>query len=243
MHPNRNSILHGLFLAALAASVTASAGAQSTDLSSTNSLFGDQVRTGGIETGALAAIDPSAIGLLDKSNGGLPANLWSDSDKAAVQALIPLLPMSSASPAMNRLARRVILSRGAAPNGPGVSGTSLLCLKLQRLMAAGDLEALAGLVPLVSRPEVDPDAGRVLVDALLLLGRVADAGSLAEKIARQSADPYFLKTQILAQVSAGDESRIDLAMDLLAETGSDDKIFASNIDFWRKHGKSKAKVE
>lgn len=196
-----------------------------------------------IETGALVAIDPSAIGLLDPGTGGLPASLWQGSEKAQIQALLPLLPVASASPAMNRLARRVLVSRGPAPAGLAAPGPSLLALKLDRLMAAGDLDALAGLVPLVAKPEADPEAARPLVDALLLLGRLSEAGSLAEKVSRASADPYWLKVQILALILTGDDARLDFVIGLARDSGADDKIFFTQVDVWRKQGKTKIKAE
>jgi hypothetical protein len=196
-----------------------------------------------IEVGTLTAVDPSAIGLLDPSNGGLPSSLWVGSDMAQIQALMPYLPVNAASPAMNRLARKLLLSRGPAPNlaptSPRLS-PSLLALKLQRLYGAGELEALAQLAGLISNPASDPDAARILALGFLLQGKWAEASTLADKLVRTSADPLWLQLQAIAQIQAGDNDRADLTLSLLRDMGAPDKVFVSAIDLLRQRPKAKA---
>src|ERR1700722_10310318 len=50
-----------------------------------------QTEPGGIQIGKLGAVDPSGIGTLDESNGGLPSTLWRGSRMGLVAALLPKL--------------------------------------------------------------------------------------------------------------------------------------------------------
>jgi hypothetical protein len=162
---------------------------------------------------------------------------------AQIQALMPYLPVNAASPAMNRLARKLLLSRGPAPNATPTSprlNPSLLALKLQRLYAAGELEALAQLASLISNPASDPEAAQILALGFLLQGKWAEAQALADKLVRTSADPLWLQLQAIAQVQAGDNDRADLTLGLLRDMGAPDKVFVSAIDLLRQRPKAKA---
>ena len=192
-----------------------------------------------IQVGTLAAIDPSAIGTLDRNNGGIGPELWAGSDKAMIQALLPFLPASAASPAMNRLARRLLLSRAPAAEGPPASGDSLLALKLKRLFAAGEFEAIISLAGQITNPERDPAAARVVADVFLLSDHLGDAAALADKLARTDSDPFWLKVQALAAQVDGDAARIDLSYGLAREAAGDDKPFFALLDLMRKQGKGK----
>jgi hypothetical protein len=192
-----------------------------------------------IQVGTLAAIDPSAIGTLDRNNGGIGPELWAGSDKAMIQALLPFLPANAASPAMNRLARRLLLSRATAAEGPAAAGDSLLALKLKRLFSAGEFEAITSLAGQITNPERDPAAARVVADTFLLTDHLGDAAALADKLARTDSDPFWLKVQALAAQVDGDAARIDLTYGLAREAANDDKPFFALLDHMRKPGKAK----
>lgn len=193
---------------------------------------------GAIEVESLAAIDPSAIGLIDAKSGGLPADLWAGAEKSVVQALIPSLPVAAGSPVMASLVHRLLLTRAGAPEGGAAPGDSLLALKLERLMAAGEVEALAALAPQVANPAGDPKAARILAEALILVDRVADAAALGEIVQRQSADPFWIKLAAFAQARAEDP-RADLSLGLARDSDPDDKTYFALMALLAKGGKGR----
>ena len=178
----------------------------------------------GISVDPLAAIDPSAVGLLGDDDGGFGVDMWSGTPRSVVERLLPRLPVGGKSPVLRSLRRRLLLTSAAVPEGEA-SGPGLLGLRLEKLAAAGDLSALVGLLERVSGNAGDAAVSRARADALLLVGDLAGACGEARAAVRISQDAYWLKVTAFCRVLEGDAAGASLAVELLLEEGEDDQVF------------------
>ena len=71
-------------------------------------------RGSGIEVGTLTGVDASTSGLLSPQQGGFGPAMWQGASRADIDSYLARLPVPSASPLMNDLARRLLLT-GAQP--------------------------------------------------------------------------------------------------------------------------------
>ena len=88
--------------------------------------------------------------------------MWRGIPRSLVEELLPRLPVATGSPAMQELARRLLLTRARVPDGATTS-SSLLGIRVERLAAAGataSVNALMNLAPSdLSDKKVSPGEG------------------------------------------------------------------------------------
>lgn len=183
-----------------------------------------------IEVGVLTEIDPSVLGLLDDGNGGLGQQMWQGTTRARVESLLPRLPMNTASPVMQDLSRRLLLTTAAVPEGTGTA-PSLLGLRVERLMAGGRIADVNELLRVAATPVSDPALHRAQIDAMLLAG---DYGGACQRVpALVAADPSadWLKTLAFCRALEQDSAAVTLAIALLRDRGEGgDEAFFGLID-------------
>jgi len=177
-----------------------------------------------VTTGELETIDPAAIGTLGPAEGGFSTELWRGSSRSLVERLLPRLPVATKSFAMQDLARRLMLTRTAVPEGPATV-PSLLGLRVERLMAAGRASDVVDLVGRSAIPSDVPIISRARADALFLVEDSASACDLTEIMIVESDDPYWLKAATLCRAERGDKAGAGLAVELLHEQGSVEPVF------------------
>lgn len=186
-------------------------------------------RAQAVRVDPLQAPDPSNIGLLDASRGGLPFDMWRGSRRATVQALMPLLPASAPSPAMQALMRRLLLSAANPPGGPG-GGPPLLGLRVERLAAAGRIGDMAELLKGAGSRLEDPALAQARIDAALLAGDTDQACAGAKQEMGSRPLPGVAKVAAFCQAIAGEKNAAALAGDLLREQGVKDDAYFSLLD-------------
>ena len=178
-----------------------------------------------IQVQPLAAIDVSSAGLLDDEDGGLGVDMWRGIPRSLVEELLPRLPVATGSPAMQELARRLLLTRARVPDGATTS-SSLLGLRVERLAAAGDMASVNALMNLAPSDLSDKKVSRAKVDGLLLSGDTA--GACADFQALVSEDPqetYWVKGLAFCRALAGEHEQAMFAADLLRDLGEQDLAF------------------
>ncbi len=183
-----------------------------------------------IQVGALRAIDPSAVGLLHAGDGGLGERMWAGTPRTLIERLIPRLAMPAPSMTMRELSRQLLLSAANLPADESdgePAATSYLELRIERLAAAGDIDAVSELLRAASVRFDDPVAARFEIDARWLGGDVAGACELGREILRRDTDPYWLKVATFCYALDEQIDAARLAADLLREEGVDDEVF-----FW-----------
>jgi len=180
--------------------------------------------TSGVVMRPLGALDAASIGTLGPDSGGMPAGYWQDTPRAVVAQLLPRLPLPTQSPAVDALARRLLLSQGAVAAGD-VPGQDILAARVERLLAAGRALDAAQLLKLSLEPVRDPAlAGRQL-DALLLAGDDDGACAVAEGMVERDSAPLWQKASAYCFARRGDRERAQLYEALLREVGTKDPAY------------------
>lgn len=171
-----------------------------------------------VQIGQLEEVDPSVAGLLDETNGGLGLEMWAGSERARIERLLPRLPMRTLSPAIQDLARRLLLSAAAVPDGEPFA-PSLLGLRVERLMAGGHIARVNELLELAAASLDDPALTRAEVDAMLLAGDNAGACGRVSILVRSDPRPYWTKALAFCRSLDNDIGAVSLAVALLRDQG------------------------
>jgi len=124
--------------------------------------------------GQLPAIDIESLGVLSESNGGFGVNLWAETRRDVVEALLAKLPAVLTASSLQSLQRRLLLSIAAPPQGQNPA-KNLMALRIERLMAMGEPAGAMELVRAVPQRQVDPAMAEARATALLLSDDVAAA--------------------------------------------------------------------
>ncbi len=176
----------------------------------------------GIEISRLSELDPESVGILDPDHGGFPADLWRGTDRRTVERLLPYLPGALGSATMRNLARRLLLTNAAPPEGPAdqasAHGTNLLALRVGRLAAMGDFEGLSGLLNVAPQRYDTEAVARARVETLFLSGRSEDAcKEVRIKVAEHDSPIYWRKALVYCQILQQDQDGANLGLALLRE--------------------------
>lgn len=193
----------------------------------------------GVKIGSLGAIDPSAVGILDDQDGGLGLDMWASSERSLIERILPRLPVQTRSPVMQDLARRLLLTRAAVPEGPATV-PSLLGLRVERLTAAGLLDKAGELLGLAGAGDEELAIATARLDALLLAGNLGSACSAADDLLRRDDHPRWLKIVAFCRQVNGDEAGAALALEMMGEQGQDDPAYVALFDLVSGFGGPKA---
>ena len=181
-----------------------------------------------IEVGTLNALDPSAVGLLFGADGGFGIDMWRGTPRVVVERLLPRLPAPAPTATMRDMMRRLLLSAADVPAGDTIlpaGGPGLLMLRMERLAAAGDTEAVTGLMQAASVRFDDPRPARLEMDAHWLDNDYGGACDIAREMLPRDPDPAWLKSVTFCRLLDEQSESAALAADLLREEGVDDPAF------------------
>jgi hypothetical protein len=192
----------------------------------------------GIQVKTLGQTKVSAIGLLSEAEGGFGANMWSGTPMAMVMNLLPRLPVAATSPTMQSLRRRLLVSTALPPddvNGMDGDGSALVALRIQRLAAAGDSDAVAQLLKFAPLSANNSILAQVRVETELLAGNVGEAcrivrnqlGADEASDGGNTAGSAVAWQKIMAFCLAldGQTAQVELYEQLLYENGVEDEAF------------------
>lgn len=172
----------------------------------------------------LAAPELDAIGLSGPSEGGFDRPLWQDADADLVMRLLADLPVVTRVPPLRDLTRRLLVSGSPAAGGePG----RMLAIRIDRLLAMGELDAAKALVDHLPPPAMDSELARRAAEVALLLGDDQTACRLADSLGPTSGAEFWGKTAVFCRLVEDDASGARLGLDLMREAGqtSDDAFF------------------
>ena len=188
-----------------------------------------------VTVGQLGALDGPVVGLLDDSNGGLGAEMWSASNRADLENELARIPIVTSDPVVRELARRVLLTRAIAPTGP--ARHALIEIRLARLLDAGLLSEAGALAGAASVPN-DPEFARVQAEALLYSMQPAVCSDKTN--ARLSeADTFWLELRAACYAVQGDIAAADLTKSVIDTQGASDAGFPLLLeDLERREGLS-----
>lgn len=186
-----------------------------------------------ITVGTLGGVDASAAGLLGQQNGGFGFDMWRGSSRGSVERYLRELPVATGSPIMNEMSRRLLLTGAEPPEGEQ-GASSLLAIRLNRLIAAGHAD-LADQLGQSARADKAPDVAIERARAALAIGKDEQACSELPNIptgsdpAHDAAAAFSLKLSAFCQVMSGNKSTANLTLDLAREEGLDDPLFYSLV--------------
>ena len=176
------------------------------------------------EAGELQGIDPESIGLISDSNGGLGAALWKGVPRELVERLLPALALPGSSPALNRLARRFLLTTANVPEGTPGAGQSFTSMRIDRLIALGDAEEAWKLATLAKPGLVDEITLRLAAEAALA-GDNKDVCAKLPEIMQAHTSAEWQKSLVVCQLRGGDTKGAQLALDVLHAQEIKDDVF------------------
>ena len=178
---------------------------------------------GGVQVESLGSINPDVAGTLGPSEGGFGPDMWTGTHWDVIENLMVQVPVTTASPTMRDLMRRLLLTGAEVPEG-GAPG-ALIALRATLLSAMGDFAGVNGLLERVPSQSVSGELLRVEVDTRFLTGDVARACQLAHAYIQERNTDYWQKAFIFCQALEGETDAALLGMSLLEEMGSDDQVF------------------
>jgi hypothetical protein len=181
----------------------------------------------GIEVGALGTTEGPPIGLLDSANGGVGDDLWSGSQRATILDLFSRIPLVSPDPALRALAKRIVLTKAAAPPGP--SKRALVTVRIEKLLDAGLIDEAGALAAQLSLPG-DADFARVQADALLTANRAADVCGELTAARLSAGEPFWLQLRAYCASMSSDQPTADLTRAVLDAQGNSDKAYDTLVD-------------
>jgi hypothetical protein len=164
----------------------------------------------------LAAPELDGIGLSGPTEGGFDRPLWQDTDPDLVLQLLPALPVVTLVPPLRDLTRRLLVT--GSPDGASAPG-GMLAMRIERLVAMGDLDAAKALVDHLPPQATDSQLARRAAEVALLLGDDQAACRLADAVGPTSGAEFWAKTAVFCRLAEEDASGAQLGLDLMREAG------------------------
>ncbi|WP_340150748.1 hypothetical protein [uncultured Sneathiella sp.] len=184
---------------------------------------------GSVIVQSLGGLDPASIGTLTTASGGLGPEMWNGTAPERVITLLQNLPVSSTSPEMQRLFRRLLLTAAVIPQGTE-NPTDLIRLRLEKLVEAGLVTDASELVRRMPASGMTPALDRIAVELMLLQGQNDQACRAVEGQQQTSVDGFWAKADIYCNLVTGNTARAELGLNLLDETAGDDALFFALFD-------------
>ena len=177
----------------------------------------------------LGGLDAASIGTLTPETGDLGPNMWQGTSPERVVTLLKYLPVSSTSPEMQQLFRRLLLTAAIIRQG-SEKPTELVRLRLDKLREAGLVEDASRLLNRLPRSNMTPELDRAAVELLLLQGKNEQACKEIEGKTVQTPDYFWTKADVFCNVVAGNMARAEIGVNLLDEQAGGDALFFALFD-------------
>jgi hypothetical protein len=162
-------------------------------------------------------MDSAWTGTLGAADRALPRNMWGATPRAFVAAALPLLGPAT-SPTLQNLARRLLLSDAVAPPGRDpADGPGLFALRVERLLALGQVDAgvqlLAAVAPTIASDSFD----RNRIELSFAANDLPGACGIAQGGAAHYQNPWWDRALIACQALSGQTEQAGLGLSLLRE--------------------------
>jgi hypothetical protein len=180
-----------------------------------------------IEVRPLTAPSIAGLGLLSADRGGFGPDLWRGTPHERAAKLVSLLPAETNSPAAADLLWRLLASEANPPGGGDeASGSSFLALRLERLYAAGQTDAVGLILNRAGRAAEGEALAGLRADLALLEGDLNQACALADAMRKRGGAARWLELSAFCAARRGDAGAVQVAVDLLSEEdGEADQTF------------------
>ncbi|MDX2275228.1 MAG: hypothetical protein NW206_07225 [Hyphomonadaceae bacterium] len=179
-----------------------------------------------IESTELSQLNAWTVGTLTREQGGLPSTAWAQSDPAALAAAFGALPSVYQSPAVQTLARRVLLSGAEAPPGDAAEAARKRFEALGRMGAADELSQMAaGAGPALA----DPAIAQYAAQAELARNRRVEACARGRLAQGDPPATFILRLRAYCSAAIGDRAAADLALEIARANRGEDAWVTSVV--------------
>lgn len=159
---------------------------------------------------------------------GLPADLWSGASADLARAVLPTLGEKPISPALRRLAIRVLATGAAAPEG-GADDAPLAAERALALTRLGAPDAALAVLSRTPRVETSEPLSRARAEAGLYLGRDREACETERALQTGRGGGFWLKLRTFCQLQAGEAAAAQVTFDLWRQTGERAPAFTAGM--------------
>ena len=193
-----------------------------------------------IQMGQLSRVDASTASLIGPNDGNLGSDMWANSRRGDIEALLADLPPAKGSPVLVNLRQRLLLTGATPPPGmtaslaaSGGGGRNFLELRLGALMKAGRASDALDLAAAAPKKDLPTSIAMLQARAALALGKgnkACDALSALPAKGDPKTEPaaaFSLKLSAYCQILGGNPDLSDITADLAREEGLDDALFYS----------------
>lgn len=180
-----------------------------------------------VESEGMSDITAWGARYLEASEGEFPAQLWQGSSDETLLELMRGVKTTRITPAERVLLRRAILSPTRKPTGD--KADDLLAERARLMLALGEAEAAAALVPRLETDARGIDAETLAVDLALARGDEATACRRVYSAAAMPEGMYWLKLSAVCAVLREEFARAEFAVELATAQGLSDQWFLSAI--------------
>lgn len=204
----------------------------------TSSTFGAPATAIKAETGSgqsvlvvksLGGLDAASVGTLDASTGGFGPGMWTGTAPERVVTLLTYLPVSSVSPAMQDMLRRLLLTAAVIPQGLE-KPTELLALRLSKLREAGRVLDASALAKKISPSTLTDELVIATVNLQFLQGQNEQACRQVGIEKSGSSDRFWIKADVFCNLIEENFGQAELGAALLEEQGETDTLFLDLFD-------------
>lgn len=192
-----------------------------------------------IEAQPLAPSDASWTGTLGPNDGALPQTMWRGTERSFLAAALPRLAPSS-SPAVQDLARRLLLSDAGSPAGTDPPDRpSLAALRLDRMLALGLVKPAIEIGDRLPSNSPGDLMDRDRVELRFAAHDIDGACKVvSDRIGRYQNLVWWDRALIACQALAGQGDKASLGLSVLREQKApDDPPFDTLIDALQGHAR------
>ncbi len=190
----------------------------------------EEIYTQDFQEAILADFDPSGLTILSAEDG-FGASFWKGYDRVSYQKRINDFDNAAGSPALRKVANKVILSGVMLEqSGNEDEVVSLLDARLNLIQGLGNIEGYLGLLEALPAGRDWSGLARHFTNAHLLKGNISDACSIAQTQLENDNDAYWLRMAAFCEAIAGNRAGVDFQLSILEEINAATQTFYQLID-------------
>lgn len=186
----------------------------------------------GITVSTLGETEGPPAGTLDSTNGGLGEDLWSGTARNTAEDIMARLPLATTVAPVRALARRIVLTKAAAPIGE--ADQAFVTLRIRQLLDAGLLDDAAALATMAQVPN-DPSFARAQAEAILFAGESAHVCDQTTETRLKSSEPFWIELRAYCYAMAGNDDALSLTRSVMSAQNIDDPAFDTLLEDIQKH--------
>ena len=176
----------------------------------------DSIQNKNIKSMELKNIDPSTIGILHDTEGGLGYKMWEGSQREFVEKYLKLLPINIQSEIVIELTKRLLLSSADLPLGKGKE--DLILIRINKLVELGDLENASLLINSLKFDDKNQELLKKETEINLSLNNFdLVCSDIDERTKEYQDDLYWKKIQIFCQILNEEINKANLSLSLIKE--------------------------